>query len=186
MLDPRILTAIACALCVVLGSCGGAGTAGNTGVGGLPALDNVPLPGGQGGGVAPVAELQGGVLGTFETGGRLFRVGSDGEAGLALARISWGATEFVSISGRLGKGTGAGDHNAPWSWHLSPGAARVNYILASAPTYVGTIEEIEADYEDIVRQGLEVVFSTPVRLVRVDVYRGPDPDPPSPGGGPVY
>ena len=86
-------------------------------------------------------ELAGGILATFESQGQRFRVWvtnpSTIEQVLALQR---GESRASIPNGRILRGPGQGDHNAPWSWHLDPQdvemAEATIEVCDGAPQYV--------------------------------------------------
>ncbi len=74
---------------------------------------------------APVGALDGGVLAIFDVVGEQFKVWVTNPAAIEqiLALQSGAAAGFPN--GALRAGPGAGNHNAPWSWHLDPEATEI-------------------------------------------------------------
>ncbi len=70
---------------------------------------------------APDNPLAGGVLATFSVVGETFHVWTDhaGTINQILA-LRDGMSQASIPNGRLRRGPGIGDHNAPYSWHLDP------------------------------------------------------------------
>jgi hypothetical protein len=69
----------------------------------------------------PTPALQGGVLATFDVVGDTFRVWVTNPATVEqLLALQAGESTAAIPNGRIRAGAGAGDHNAPWSWHLDP------------------------------------------------------------------
>lgn len=65
--------------------------------------------------------LAGGVLATFQVQDEQFKVWTaDPEAIEDLQALEAGRSRANIPNGRLRRGPGRGDHNAPWSWHLDP------------------------------------------------------------------
>lgn len=70
---------------------------------------------------SPTPGLQGGLLATFDVSGETFRVWVTNPATIdQLLALEAGASTASIPNGRILAGAGAGDHNAPWSWHLDP------------------------------------------------------------------
>ncbi|MBI4203046.1 MAG: hypothetical protein HY532_08050 [Chloroflexi bacterium] len=67
------------------------------------------------------AELQGGILATFDVQGIRFRAFVTNPQTIEeLYALQRGESYAAIPNGRLVEGTGAEEHNAPWSWHLDP------------------------------------------------------------------
>jgi hypothetical protein len=65
--------------------------------------------------------LNGGVLATFEVQGERFKIWiKDSEAIKAVYALQAGTSTADIPNGRLRAGSGTGNHNAPWTWHLDP------------------------------------------------------------------
>ncbi|HZD06081.1 MAG TPA: hypothetical protein VE173_14315 [Longimicrobiales bacterium] len=74
-----------------------------------------------GGGTDPDATLEGGVLATFSVEGETFNLWSTNATTIGdLLALRNGTSDARIPNGPLLPGPGAGDHNAPWSWHLDP------------------------------------------------------------------
>jgi hypothetical protein len=72
---------------------------------------------------SPTPALQGGVLATFDVAGETFRVWVTNPVTIdQLFALEAGDSTASIPNGRILSGAGAGDHNAPWSWHLDPEA----------------------------------------------------------------
>jgi Raf kinase inhibitor-like YbhB/YbcL family protein len=131
----------------------------SSGCGGSPTLPSDPAPG-----------LRGGVLATFDVSGERFRVwvtdpGAIGE----IFRVRQGTSRATIPVGALRRGSGAGAHNAPWSWHLDPEdfqmAEAAIELCDGRPSYVEThLDEFLATVKRYCPWG--------ARLVAVDDRRG--------------
>ncbi len=74
-----------------------------------------------GNGVAPRAELEGGVLATFRVEGETFHLWTTNPATIQdLLDLNAGTSQASIPNGPLRPGPGEGDHNLPWTWHLDP------------------------------------------------------------------
>lgn len=109
-----------------------------------PAATATPTP--------PPAALSGGVLATFEAAGDTFHVWVTNPATIdQLLALQAGESAAGIPNGKILAGPGAGDHNAPWSWHLDPEdiemAELTMELCDGAPSYV---EEHLADFTDTV------------------------------------
>lgn len=90
----------------------------SSGCGGSPTEPSDPAPG-----------LRGGVLATFDVSGERFRVWLTGPSAIAdVLRVQDGSSRATIPVGSLRRGSGAGAHNAPWSWHLDS----VDFHMAEA------------------------------------------------------
>lgn len=68
-----------------------------------------------------VGELSGGIIATFDVVGERFRVQVTNPQTIQQIRDLQAGRSTANIPiGRIHRGPGAGDHNAPWSWHLDP------------------------------------------------------------------
>jgi hypothetical protein len=66
-------------------------------------------------------QLQGGILATFDVVGEQFRVWiTNPQTVQQVLDLEAGRSDANIPNGRILRGPGAGDHNAPWSWHLDP------------------------------------------------------------------
>lgn len=64
-------------------------------------------------------DLEGGILATFEVSGEEFHVWVTSDAAIdQILALRDGTSEANIPNGVLRVGPGAGQHNAPWSWHL--------------------------------------------------------------------
>lgn len=101
---------------------------------------------------APDFGLSGGVLATFTVSGESFRVfvtrRSTIDALFALQR-NGGASAFPN--GTIRRGTGAGGHNAPYTWHLDPAEIEIVDLAIEVcdgrPSYV---QEHRDEYVDVI------------------------------------
>jgi len=65
--------------------------------------------------------LRGGVLVTYEQAGETFKIWvTNPETIRQLLDVHEGRAEGGIPNGRILRGSGAGGHNEPWSWHLDP------------------------------------------------------------------
>ena len=65
--------------------------------------------------------LQGGILATFQSSGEQFRVWVTSETAIEqILALQAGESEASIPNGPLVRGSGADDHNDPWSWHFDP------------------------------------------------------------------
>jgi hypothetical protein len=92
---------------------------------------------------APSAELRGGVLATFRSTNQTFKVFVTKPATInALYALQRGEATASIPNGRILRGSGAGAHNTPYSWHLDPAdvdMADVTIELCDgSPSYVQT------------------------------------------------
>lgn len=118
---------------------------------------------------APDPELEGGVVAVFETVGERFSVFVRNPTAIRrLVEIRDGARIGQIPNGRIRRGPGAADHNAPHAWHLDPHEIDIVDIAAEvcdgAPSYVdANIDE----YVDVI--GSYCPWGA--RLVRLEDYR---------------
>jgi hypothetical protein len=89
----------------------------------------------------PTPALEGGVLATFDVAGETIHVWVTNPATIEqLVALEAGESTASIPNGRILPGPGAGNHNAPWSWHLDPEdieMADVTIELCDgAPSYV--------------------------------------------------
>lgn len=94
-----------------------------------------------GGGTSPDIVLEGGVLATFSVEGETFRLWSTHPGTIDhLLALRNGASDAHIPNGPLLPGPGAGDHNAPWTWHLDPElttmAESTIEVCSGRPSYV--------------------------------------------------
>jgi hypothetical protein len=69
----------------------------------------------------PPAQLTGGVLFTFDVEGEEFNVWvTNPDTIQQLLDLQAGTSSANIPNGRILRGPGEADHNAPWSWHLDP------------------------------------------------------------------
>lgn len=69
----------------------------------------------------PPATIDGGIVATFDVLGERFSAWVTDETAIADILALRDGTSMANIpNGRLLRGPGAEDHNAPWSWHLDP------------------------------------------------------------------
>jgi hypothetical protein len=100
----------------------------------------------------PAAGLSGGVLATFDVTGETFKVWVTNPQTIdQLLALEAGDSAANIPNGKILPGPGAGDHNAPWSWHLDPEdiemAELTIEVCDGAPNYV---EANLADFTDTV------------------------------------
>lgn len=103
---------------------------------------------------APTRELQGGVLATFRSTSQTFKVFVTKPATItALYALQRGEATASIPNGRILRGSGAGRHNAPYSWHLDPtdvDMADVTIELCDgSPSYV---EANLTEYVDVIKR----------------------------------
>jgi hypothetical protein len=103
---------------------------------------------------APSPELRGGVVATFRSTNQTFKVFVTKPATItALFALQRGEATASIPNGRILRGSGAGAHNAPWSWHLDP----VDVEMADATIELcdGSPSYVEAnltEYVEVVRR----------------------------------
>ena len=119
--------------------------------------------------VAPSPELEGGVVATFETVGERFKVFVTNPVAIQrLVALRHGASGGQIPNGRIRRGPGAGNHNAPRPWHLDPTDIEIVEVTIEvcdgAPSYV---DANVADFVDVVGR----YCPWGARLVRLDDYR---------------
>jgi hypothetical protein len=100
----------------------------------------------------PSKELRGGVLATFRSVDQTFKVFvTKPDTISALFALQRGEATASIPNGRILRGSGAGAHNAPYSWHLDPAdvemADQTIEVCDGAPSYV---EAHVAEYVDVV------------------------------------
>jgi hypothetical protein len=118
---------------------------------------------------APSPDLEGGVVATFETGGGSFKVFVTNPAAITrLVQIRNGANIGQIPNGRILRGSGAGNHNAPHAWHLDPNDIEIVdatiELCDGSPTYV---DANIAEYVDVIGR----YCPWGAQLVRLDDYR---------------
>ena len=118
---------------------------------------------------APSPDLEGGVVATFDVTGTPFKVFVTNPTAVArLYNIRNGADLGQIPNGRIRRGPGAGQHNAPYSWHLDPEDIEIVdaaiEVCDGAPSYV---EENVDEFVDVVGR----YCPWGARLVRIDDYR---------------
>jgi hypothetical protein len=95
------------------------------------------------------ATLQCGVLATLLDAGDQFQIWvTDPRADQTLVDIWKEPSPSRTFTGPLRSGSGPGQHNSPWSWHLDPTKILVN-IHTFAPVYSGSPSEVEADLANL-------------------------------------
>jgi hypothetical protein len=142
-----------------MGSCGVA-----------PSQGAVPGTGQPDGGTS---RLEGGVLVMLEDSGERFQIWVTEPLAVETLIDVWeGRVGFTNITGPLRSGSGAGQHNHPWSWHIDPAKVLVN-IHTFAPVYSGTPSEVEADLAALIARGEDKMTSSPIGgLVALKDLRG--------------
>lgn len=118
---------------------------------------------------APSPDLKGGVVAVFETVGERFSVFVRNPTAVErLIRICNGASLGQIPNGRIRRGAGAGNHNAPRGWHLDPDEIEIVdtaiEVCDGAPSYV---DANIAEYVDVVGR----YCPWGARLVKLDDYR---------------
>jgi hypothetical protein len=119
--------------------------------------------------VAPSPDLEGGVVATFESSGVQFKVFVTNPTTIdQLIQISRGVNTGRFPAGPIRRGAGAGDHNAPFSWHLDPAETEMVEaaieVCDGSPTYV---EEHVDEFVDVVGR----YCPWGARLARLEDYR---------------
>lgn len=72
-------------------------------------------------GTTPDSELAGGVLATFQVEGEAFRFWTTNPQTIQdLLTLEAGQSLATIPNGPLRPGSGTGNHNLPWGWHLDP------------------------------------------------------------------
>ena len=118
---------------------------------------------------APSPDLEGGVVATFETVGERFKVFVKNPTAVQrLVQIRNGANLGQIPNGRIRRGAGAGNHNAPHAWHLDPDDIEIVdatiEVCDGAPSYV---DANVAEYVDVIGR----YCPWGARLVGLDDYR---------------
>ncbi len=155
----RALLAAALMLVLFTACGGGSGGAGIDATGGLGAVDTVPIPGQGGPGAGGVVTggggavgLRNGILVRFVQGADHLQVWVTEDKVIKKLIAIWeGRDVFTDFSAQVMKGSGTGDHNHHWTWHLNGAAPTVN-IPAGALAFRGTIQEVE-DRRDVLLAG---------------------------------
>jgi len=71
--------------------------------------------------IAPSDDLRGGVVATFDVSGQRFKAFVTNAQAIAdLFALQNGQSTASIPNGRVLRGRGAGEHNAPYDWHLDP------------------------------------------------------------------
>lgn len=95
----------------------------------------------------PDDELSGGVLATFDVEDEQFSIWITSETAIQQAIDLRDGTSTASIpNGKLRRGSGAADHNAPWSWHLDP--EEIRFADATIELCSGIPSFIENDIDE--------------------------------------
>ena len=102
---------------------------------------------------APSPDLRGGVVATFAVGSEQFKVFvTNAQAISQLIALQQGTGLANIPNARIHRGTGAGNHNAPYSWHLDPSDIEItaltielcdgalSYVEANVGDYVDTVK----------------------------------------------
>jgi hypothetical protein len=118
---------------ILLAACGGSGAASPT---------------------APTDALKGGVLATFEVTGERFKVWvTNPDTIQQLLGLQAGTSSASIPNGRILRGPGETNHNAPYSWHLDPQdiemAEMTMELCDGAPSYVE--EQVDEFVETVQR-----------------------------------
>jgi hypothetical protein len=117
----------------------------------------------------PSPELKGGVVAVFDVSGERFSVFvRNSEAAQRLIRIRNGENFGQIPNGRILRGAGVANHNAPHAWHLDPDDISIVdaaiEVCDGRPSYV---DENIAEYVDVVGR----YCPWGAKLVRVEDYR---------------
>jgi hypothetical protein len=95
----------------------------------------------------PPPELEGGVLATFTDQTDTFHVWTDRSATIEqLMALDRGEASASIPNGRLRRGPGPADHNAPWSWHLAPQTVEMVEVAMEVCDGAPSFVESELDY----------------------------------------
>lgn len=118
---------------------------------------------------APSPDLEGGVVATFEAVSDTFKVFVKNPVAIQrLLQLRDGANLGQIPNGRILRGPGAGNHNAPHAWHLDPDDVEIVDVAIEvcdgAPSYV---DANVAEYVDVIGR----YCPWGARLVRLDDYR---------------
>lgn len=118
---------------------------------------------------APSPDLEGGVVATFEVGSDRFKVFVKNAAAIErLVALRNGAGGGQIPNGRILRGSGAGQHNAPRAWHLDPDDIQIVVVTFevcdATPSYVDAHVD---KFVDVVGR----YCPWEARFVRLDDYR---------------
>ncbi len=119
-------------------------------------------------GVSPNPELDGGVLATFEVEGETLHLWTTNSTTIQnLLALKAGDSAASIPNGPLLPGSGQGDHNLPWNWHLDP----VETEMAEATIEVcsGLPSFVEEALSDWLTLGQYCLWSA--ELVKLDDFR---------------
>jgi hypothetical protein len=97
-------------------------------------------------------QLQGGILATFELNDQTFKVWvTNPQTIQQLLDLQAGTSDAKIPNGKIVRGPGQADYNAPWTWHLDPQeiemAEFTTEVCDAEPSYV---EENVAEFVDVV------------------------------------
>lgn len=89
----------------------------------------------------PPPDLRGGIVATFAAGSQRFNVWIRNRTTIAeVFAVQQGTSQAHIPNGRILRGPGAADHNAPYSWHLDPNditmAEVATEVCDGAPSFV--------------------------------------------------
>ena len=103
---------------------------------------------------APSPDLRGGVVATFAVGSEQFNVFVTNPSAISqLIALRDGSGVANIPNARIHRGSGAGNHNAPYSWHLDPGDIEITALTIElcdgAPSYV---EANVGEYVEVVKR----------------------------------
>jgi hypothetical protein len=101
---------------------------------------------------SPSEDLRGGAVATFDVSGQRFKAFVTNAQAIAdLFALQNGQSTASIPNGRILRGPGAGDHNAPYDWHLDPTdiemADATIEVCDGAPAYV---QAHVAEYVDVI------------------------------------
>jgi hypothetical protein len=110
-----------------------------------------------------------GVVATFDTPEGEFSLFTTNESAIeALFRLQGGDTSATIPSGVLVPDSGAGEHNAPWSWHLH---RQTIQLVDTAPVLCnGTVTQVEEDLENWL-QNIRRFCPSNAELLEITDYR---------------
>jgi hypothetical protein len=113
--------------------------------------------------------LVNGVVATFDTPEGEFKVFATNESAIeALFRVQSGDSSATIPSGVLVPDSGAGEHNAPWSWHLH--RQTVELVETASVLCNGTVTQVEEDLENWL-QNIRRFCPSNAELVGITDYR---------------
>lgn len=113
--------------------------------------------------------LVNGVVAEFQTPtGNFFAHATDPESIERLYQLESGELSGLFPNGIIAPGQGAGDHNAPWSWHMH--RQTVDVVEVASPVCDGTLQEVEENLENWL-QNIRRFCPHDAELVGITDYR---------------